>query len=164
MLGLLTISASTARFIVQDKVTNNVPLCTYLIPSPAVKPNSSTADILAMTEYTISIIILSSISLRPLLRQIYSVATDSHDRTPYSRSTKAQHSTTEHRRRTRADIYGEDVPLPGYGSEVELTEVAMGRIYKTEEISVKSEHETIEEGKNQRRSFGTSMQSMQSMQ
>jgi hypothetical protein len=112
-------------------------------------------DILAMVEYTVSIIILSSISLRPLLRKLYKVATVSHS-TPFSPGTNPYDSEMTHKRGMSSPhlsklwrkgpmndggIYPTDNVQPAYGSEVELTDIEMGRIYKTEEIRVISTHE-----------------------
>lgn len=127
-----------------------------------------------MTEYTISIMILSCISLRPLLRKIYRVATDSgqgSSRTkPFSHSTKGfprsttdrkceisstQHSTGWRKGRSKGKVYGESgVEVNGYGSEVELTELEMGRIYKTEDISVTSVREDASVSEKERVSVG----------
>ena len=44
--------------------------------------------------------------------------------------------------------------MNGYGSEVELTELEMGRIYKTEDISVKSVREDASVNEKERMSIG----------
>lgn len=109
-----------------------------------------------MIEYTTPIIILSALTLRPLLRKIYRVVTDSSPGSnPFSRSTKTygnasgQHGivsssstavTPWRKGRGKGGAVYAEGSLSGaaYGSEVELTELEMGRIYKTEEISVTS--------------------------
>lgn len=113
-----------------------------------------------MTEYSVAIMIVSLISLRPLLRKIYRVATGSQDNSPFSRSgdksrtAKSRKSgvpgTASRWKGSRA-VYSEQPRGRNmYGSEVELTEVGPGKIYKTEEISVTSaqEVEPTEDGKS----------------
>jgi hypothetical protein len=52
-------------------------------------------------------------------------------------------------------VYGESgVEVNGYGSEVELTELEMGRIYKTEDISVTSVREDASVSEKERVSVG----------
>ncbi|EMD58254.1 hypothetical protein COCSADRAFT_42022 [Bipolaris sorokiniana ND90Pr] len=155
MLGSLTITSSIVRFAVQDLVVNNLPMY-----------------ILAMTEYTISIMIISCLSLRPLLRKIHRIATDSgqgSSRTPpFSRSTKvfyrsnaehhcgvtsAQLSSTWRKGRPKGPVYIEGaITENGYGSEVELTELETDRIYKAGEVIATSERDNLSVSDNERSS------------
>jgi hypothetical protein len=95
-----------------------------------------------MTEYTVSIMILSLISLRPLLRKLYRV-----ESSPFSRSngaiktggqtkTSATTPKTSKWKVSRA-VYEEKLSSRNkYGSEVELTEIEEGKLYKTREIKI----------------------------
>jgi hypothetical protein len=106
------------------------------------------ADILATTEFTVSIMIPSLISLRPLLRKIHKWTTS--DRSDYSPFTRGNHTgVTSGKRRTENStsipklkgshaMYSKTEGRNMYGSEVELTEQELSKIYKTEEISVTS--------------------------
>ncbi|EUC29016.1 hypothetical protein COCCADRAFT_29846 [Bipolaris zeicola 26-R-13] len=155
MLGSLTITSSLVRFAVQDLVVNNLPMY-----------------VLAMAEYTISIMIISCLSLRPLLRKIHRIATDSgqgSSRTPpFSRSTKgfhrsnakqhcdvnsAQISSNWRKGRPKGPVYMEGaIAENGYGSEVELTELKTERIYKAGEIIATSERDNLSISDNERNS------------
>lgn len=106
-----------------------------------------------MTEYSVAIMILSLISLRPLLRKLYRVATNSQEASPFSRSKDKTKINT----RSRAGLSIGPNKWKGsrlhdeksmhernlYGSEVELTDLEPGQIYKTEEISVESTKEVF---------------------
>ncbi|EUC39822.1 hypothetical protein COCMIDRAFT_31108 [Bipolaris oryzae ATCC 44560] len=155
MLGSLTITSSIVRFAVQDLVVNNLPMY-----------------ILAMAEYTISIMIISCLSLRPLLRKIHRIATDSgqgSSRTPpFSRSAKffhrsnAEHhggitsgqlSSTWRKSRPKGPVYIEGaIAENGYGSQVELTELQTERIYKAGEVIATSERDNLSVSDNERSS------------
>ena len=113
-----------------------------------------------MTEYSVAIIILSLISLRPLLRKFYRVAISSQNNSPFSHSNL--NSKMDKQRKSSAPpigsgwkgprtIYFENPPIRDiYGSEVELTELDTGKIYKTEDISITSAREAdpIDRGKS----------------
>lgn len=69
MLGAITIIVSLARFIAMLIVSNDISIY-----------------VLATAEFTIPIIILSMVSLRPLLHRIYSIASNSQHNSPFSAS------------------------------------------------------------------------------
>ncbi|KAH8690413.1 hypothetical protein GQ44DRAFT_636759, partial [Phaeosphaeriaceae sp. PMI808] len=142
LLGGITLLVSTARFIGQLIVANNIAIY-----------------ILAMTEFTVSIMILSLVSLRPLLRKVYRAATGSSDNSPFSRSNDTKSGKNRKslvppsgsRWKGSRAIHSEKPPARNiYGSEVELTELEAGKIYKTEEISISSARgvDSTEEGKS----------------
>jgi hypothetical protein len=104
------------------------------------------ADILATTEFTVSIMIPSLISLRPLLRKIHKWTSSGHSDSPFpcgnhtgvtSGKRKTCNSSTPKLKSSHA-IYSKGQVRNIYGSEVELTEQEPSKIYKTEEISVTS--------------------------
>jgi hypothetical protein len=121
-----------------------------------------TSDILAMTEYTVSIIILSTISLRPLLRKVYRVTTNSLNSISFF-GTKVESSTISDDRRktigsayTNGGVYIEGGAPSRCDSEAELTELEGGRIYKREEIIVTSAREDTTKEKERVSSGGVS--------
>ena len=150
LLGGVTLIISIARFIGQLIVSNNTAICRFAYTTKLVQ-NWYCIDILAMTEYSVAIIILSLISLRPLLRKFYRVATSSQNNSPFSHSNL--NSKMDKQRQSGAPpigsgwkgprtIYFENPPIRDmYGSEVELTELDTGKIYKTEDISITSARE-----------------------
>jgi hypothetical protein len=104
------------------------------------------ADILATTEFTVSIMIPSLISLRPLLRKIHKWTSSGHPDSPFSRGNhtgvtigkrKIGNSSTPKLKGSHL-IYSKGYVRNIYGSEVELTEQEPSKVYKTEEISVTS--------------------------
>jgi hypothetical protein len=128
-------------------------------------------DVLAMAEYCLSIIILSSISLRPLLRRLWSVTTESRS-TPVTPSTRAPGTNMVHHFCTNSSqlskswrkgsdhtdgVYPESGVQPGYGSEVELTDIEMGRINKTQKVRVTSTHEETNDNIDGRSTDGASL-------
>ncbi|KAH3986446.1 hypothetical protein HBI25_027500 [Parastagonospora nodorum] len=128
LLGAITIAVSAARFIAMLMVANNIAIY-----------------ILATTEFTVSIMIPSLISLRPLLRKIHTWTSSGHSDLPFSNGNLT--GVTIGRRRTGHTstllkgshaIYSNTHVPNIYGSEVELTEHEPSKIYKTEEISVTS--------------------------
>lgn len=145
LLGAITIAVSTARFIAMLLVSNNIAICKITAPH-LFRKLLNIVDILATAEFTVSIIILSLISLRPLLRKIHRWTSNASSNSPFSRgnqtgvtSGKRQKPHTNTRQKGSHVIYakggnGRNI----YGSEVELTEHEPGTIYKTEEISVTS--------------------------
>src|SRR5690242_20385130 len=91
-------------------------------------------DILATAEFTIPIIILAMVSLRPLLLKIYSIAASSNHGSPFSRSK----DKTPRVRPSKTDYHSGTFwkKRPGNlgnmsGSEVELTLQEPGKIYRT---------------------------------
>jgi hypothetical protein len=104
------------------------------------------ADILATTEFTVSIMIPSLISLRPLLRKIHKWTSSGDSDSPFSHGNntgvtsgkrKPGNGSTPKPKGSHA-IYSKEDERNIYGSEVELTEQESSKIYKTEEISVTS--------------------------
>ncbi|KAH7406731.1 hypothetical protein DE146DRAFT_648244, partial [Phaeosphaeria sp. MPI-PUGE-AT-0046c] len=128
-LGAITIAVSAARFFAMLIVSNNIAIY-----------------ILATTEFTVSIMIPSLISLRPLLRKIHKWTSSGHSDSPFSRGNhtgvtsgkrKPGNSSVPKLKGSHA-IYSKGNARNLYGSEVELTEHEPTKIYKTEEISVTS--------------------------
>lgn len=98
-------------------------------------------DVLATAEFTIPIIILSMVSLRPLMSRMYSIASNSQRNSPLS----ASKDKTTRARASKADfsagIWKKRPANLGEmsDSEVELTLQDPGKIHRVEEISIKSE-------------------------
>ncbi|CAI6338664.1 unnamed protein product [Periconia digitata] len=135
LLGAITILVSTARFTAMMMLSNDIMIY-----------------ILATAEFTIAIMILSLISLRPLLRRIGRAATAFTSPTPSrSRSNKASRSIAatfgSRPEKTRSfslsktpilnrDPYPTNRQSSSKGSDINLTEQDPGKIYKTEEVIV----------------------------
>ncbi|USP79205.1 hypothetical protein yc1106_06479 [Curvularia clavata] len=124
MLGAITIIVSLARFIAMLIVANDISIY-----------------VLATAEFTIPIIILSMVSLRPLLSRIYSIASNSQHNSPFS----ASKDKTTRARASKADfstgIWKKRPANLGEmsDSEVELTMQEPGKTHRVEEISITSE-------------------------
>lgn len=146
LLGAITIAVSVARFIAMLMVENNIAICNTATIMNTTRAFLTIADILATTEFTVSIMIPSLISLRPLLRKIHGWTTSGY---PESLSRGNHTGETSAKRKTGGSsntpklkgshaIYSRGHGQNIYGSEVELTEHEPSKIYKTEEISVTS--------------------------
>lgn len=124
-LGAITIFVSGARFIAMLLVTNNIAIY-----------------ILATTEFTVSIMIPSLISLRPLLRKVHKWTSSDYTESPFSPPVtigqRKNGTTNTQKMKGSHAIYSRGHTQNMYGSEVELTEHEPIKIYKTEEISVTS--------------------------
>lgn len=141
-LGAITIFVSVARFIAMLLVTNNIAICKIAAPIDSSRVVLTIADILATTEFTVSIMIPSLISLRPLLRKVHKWTSSDYTESPFSPPVtigqrKPGTSNTQKLKGSHA-IYSRGHTQNMYGSEVELTEHEPIKIYKTEEISVTS--------------------------
>lgn len=149
LLGAITIAVSAARFTAMLFVNNNIAICNT---APFINTTGTLltiADILATTEFTVSIMIPSLISLRPLLRKVHKWSSSGY---PEPRVSGGNHTgVTSGKRKTgnsnTQKLKGSHAVYSGkhveniYGSEVELTEQGPIKIYKTEEISVTSTRE-----------------------
>lgn len=141
-LGAITIFVSAARFIAMLLVMNNIAICKTTTLVNTIGAFLTSVDILATTEFTVSIMIPSLISLRPLLRKVHKWTSSDYTESPFSpggtigrRQTGT--SNTPKLKGSHA-VYSRGHTQNIYGSEVELTEHEPIKIYKTEEISVTS--------------------------
>jgi hypothetical protein len=112
-----------------------------------IRPFLNQTDVLATTEFAVSIMIPSLISLRPLLRKVHEWTRSANS--DYSRFSCGNYSGVTSGKRGTDDS---SIPtLKGsnakyfkangrnhHGSEVELTQQELTRIYKTEEVTVTS--------------------------
>ncbi|PVI07948.1 hypothetical protein DM02DRAFT_237013 [Periconia macrospinosa] len=138
LLGAITIVVSTARFIAMMILSNDIMIY-----------------ILATAEFTIAIMILSLISLRPLLRRIGHVMSSlsnsasqflecannpsnkvSGGRRPGKNPKSSVLSTSIMNSRDPYLYPNQTLSPNAFGSEIELTEQDLGKIYKTEEATI----------------------------